>query len=140
MRPKNAKPVRAHGLPKSHKNFLNIPKFSPALDTTGTSHGLVGKLLYPLTTNEFSLKDSFDVANRIKAFLSYLFENGYQYLSFDVESLFTNIIIKRTADIILRWIYQDRVVSTNLKKRALKKLIFDTCIKTFFSFNNEFYQ
>ena len=68
MRPKNAKPVRAHGLPKSHKNFLNIPKFSPALDTTGTSHGLVGKLLYPLTTNEFSLKDSFDVANRIKAY------------------------------------------------------------------------
>ena len=30
-------------------------------------------LLYPLTTNEFSLKNSFDAANRIKAMPTYLF-------------------------------------------------------------------
>ena len=109
MRPKNAKPARAHGLPKIHKEFLNIPKFTPIIDTTGTSHYLVGKylpgLLYPLTTNEFSRKDSFDAANRIKTISSYLFENGYQYVSFDVESLFTNVPIKRTVDIMLRRIY-----------------------------------
>ena len=29
MRPKNAKPAIAHGLPKFHKEFLNIPKFRP---------------------------------------------------------------------------------------------------------------
>ena len=98
MRPKNAKPARAHGLPKIHKEFLNIPKFRPIIDTTGTSHCLVGRylasLLYSLTTNEFSLKDSFDRISRIKAIPSYLFKNGYQYVSFDVESLFTNVAIK----------------------------------------------
>ena len=57
-----------------------------------------------------------------------------------MESLFTSVPIKRTVDIILRQIYQDRVVSMNLKKRTLKKIILDTCTKTALSFNNKFYQ
>ena len=56
MRPKNAKPARAHGLSKIHKEFLNIPKFRPIIDITGTTDCLVGKylagLLNPLTINE----------------------------------------------------------------------------------------
>ena len=55
IKPKNAKPARAHGLPKIHKEFSNIPKFRPIIDTTGTTHCLVGKylaiLLNPLTIN-----------------------------------------------------------------------------------------
>ena len=69
-----------------------------------------------------------------------MFENGYQYISFDVESLFSNVPIKRTVDIILKRIYEDKLVSTNLRKRTLKKLILDTCTKTAFSFNNKLYQ
>ena len=42
-------------------------------------------------------------------------------LYFDVESLFTNVPIKRTVDIILKRIYEDKLVSTNLKKRFFKK-------------------
>ena len=86
-------------------------KFRPIIDTTITRHCLVGKclasLLYLLTTNKFSLKDSFDAANRVKAIPSYIFENGYQYVSSDLESLFTNVPINRTVVIILRQIYQD---------------------------------
>ena len=48
--------------------------------------------------------------------------------------------IKGIVVIILRQIYPDRVISANLKKRALKKLILDKCTKTAFSFNNKFYQ
>ena len=69
-----------------------------------------------------------------------MFENGYQYISFDVESLFTNVPIKRTVDLILKRIYTDKLVSTNLKKCTLNKLILDTCTKTAFSFNNKLYQ
>ena len=91
-------PAGAHGLSKIHKEFLNVPKFRPIIDTTGTSHCLAGKYLAGLstllTTNKFSLKDSSDAANGIKAIPSYLFENGYQYISFDVESLFSNVPIK----------------------------------------------
>ena len=106
MRPKRAKPARAHGLPKIHKEFSDIHQLRPIIDTTGTTHYLVGKylvsLLNPLTINEYSVKDSFDAANRIKGISQHLFENGYQYISFDVESLFTNVPIKRTVDLILK--------------------------------------
>ena len=98
MRSKNSKQARAQGPPKIHEFFSNIPKFRPIIDTTGTIHYSVDKylasLLYPLTTNDFPLKDSFNLANRIKAVSSYLFENGYQYVSFNVESLFIKLTVK----------------------------------------------
>ena len=69
MRPKKAKPARAHRLPKIHKEILSIPKFRPTIYITRTSHCFLGKylesLLYPLTTNELSLKGSFNAASRI---------------------------------------------------------------------------
>ena len=122
MRPKNAKPARAHGLPKIHKSFTNIPKFRPIIDITGFNQYLVGKylaqLLYPLTNNEFTLKDFLEVVNRIHDILSSLFVNGYKYVSFDVESLFTNVLIKKTMDVILTRIYNDNIISTNHEKRG----------------------
>ena len=54
-------------------------------------------ILYPLTTNEFSLKDFFNRAKRVRAIPSYL--QYYKYVSFDVKSLLTNVSIKRTVDI-----------------------------------------
>ena len=119
MRQKNAKPARAHGIPKIHTTFTNIPKLRPIIDTTGSSHYLVGnylaQLLYPLTNNEFTLKDSFEVVNCIQDIPSSLFVNGCKYVSFDVESLFTNVPIKRTINIILTHIYYDHTISTKIK-------------------------
>ena len=144
MRPNNTKPARAHDLPKIHKTFTNIPKFRPIIDTTGSSHSLVGKylaqLLYPLTNNDFTLRDSFEAVNRIQDIPSSLFMNGYKNVSFDVESLFTNVPIKKTIDVILTRIYNDHTISTNLKKHSLKKLILGTCTKTAFSFNIIIYE
>ena len=55
-------------LEETHKSFENIPPFRPIVDTIGTTHK-VGKylceLLNPLASNEFTLKDSFDAADRI---------------------------------------------------------------------------
>ena len=100
MRPKNAKLAKAYLLPKSHKQFQHLPKFQPIIDTTGTTHYGVGKylanLLNPLTTNEYTFRDSFDAAEKIRAIPKTLFDEGYVYVSFDVESLFTNVPLKRT--------------------------------------------
>ena len=62
--------------------------------------------------------------------------NGFKYVSFDVESLFRNVPIKWTIDVIPTRIYQ----STNLKKNSRRKRILDTCTKTAFSFNNIIYE
>ena len=90
--------------------------------------------------DEFTLKDSFDAVNKIKNTPTHMLDDGYYYVSFDVESLSTNVPIERTIDIILKQIYIDKVISTNLKKRSMKKLLIDTCPKTAFTFNGVTYE
>ena len=103
------------------------------IDTTGTTHYSVGKylseLLNPLTHNDYSLKDSFDAATRIRRILPQVRENDdYMFISLDVASLFTNVPLKKTVNIILKGIYNEKQIPTPLSKRSLKKLILDICI------------
>ena len=55
-------------------------------------------------------------------------------------SLFTNVPLRKTVNIILKRVYQDRLMKTNVKKRSLKKLLIDACTKTSFIFNNKIYE
>ena len=78
IQPQNGRLGRAHGLPKIHKEFVDLPKFGPIVDTTGTVHYHVGKylseLLNPLTSNEYTIKDSFDALTLIKNIPQELFD------------------------------------------------------------------
>ena len=56
------------------------------------------------------------------------------------SSLFTNVPLKKTVNIILKRIYNEKQIPTSLSNRSLKKLILDTCQKTAFSFNNKMYE
>ena len=134
IRPKHAKIARAHGLPKVHKAFDDIPPFRPIIDTIGTIHSSVGKylseVLYPLTQNQFSIKDSFDAANRINSILPEVKNsNDLVFVSLDVVFLFTNVPLKKTVYIILKRVYNNKEILTTLSKRSLKKLILHTCQK-----------
>ena len=86
---------------------------------------LIGKflssLLQPLKHNDYNLKDSFDAVKRIRSIPPELFDNGYQFVSFDVQSLFTNVPVKKTINIILDRVYNKKLINTNLKKRTMKK-------------------
>jgi hypothetical protein len=104
-----------------------------------TLHTTLSSLLNPLTLNDHSLSDSFDAVTNINNIPKHLFQEGYQFVSFDVESLFTNVLLSRTVKIILDCIYKDELIATTLKKRTLKKLILDCCNKTTFSFNEQIY-
>ena len=124
------------GLPKIHKVFTNIPKFCPIIDMTNMSYYKVGQylssLLQQLTINNYTRKDSFDAANKIKSIPSKIFEDGYQCVSFDTESLFTNVPLNKTINIILDQIYWQNLLETNLKKRTMKKLLLNSCTKIAF--------
>ena len=56
IRPQNAKPGRAHALPKIHKDYDVLPKFRPIIDTVGSSHYHVGKYLIGLLNPLMPLK------------------------------------------------------------------------------------
>ena len=125
LRPQNARAGRAHALPKIHKTFTALPKFRPIVDTTSTCYYNVGscltELLNPLTQNELIIRDSFDTANKIKLILPEVFDDGYIFASFDVESLFTNVPLQRTISIILARAYNNKLIATKLKKVNIKK-------------------
>ena len=127
MTPMSVQLGRTHGLPKIHKVFANIPYFCPIIDTTNTPYYKIGQylssLLQPLTINDYFLKDSFDAANKIKSIPSEIFEDGYQFGSFDIEFLFTNVSFNKTINIILDRIYRQKLLKTNLKKKTMKKLL-----------------
>jgi hypothetical protein len=117
-------------LPKTHKKYDTLPNFRPIINTTNTPHYNVGTfllcLLNPLTLNDYSLSDSFDTVTHIKkpkTSQKHEFEQGYQFVSFDVVSLFTNFPISCTVKIILDHIYNEKLLDTTLKKCTLKKLI-----------------
>ena len=133
MFPDNAKIGRAHGTAKIHKEYERIPPLRPIVDT------IVGKyitmMLNPLTQNEYSLKDSFQAAEKINSIPNHLFEEGFRFVSFDVKSLFTNVPLQKTIQVILDRVYNKKLIQTKLKKRTLKKLILDTCSKTAFLCN-----
>ena len=93
--------------------------------------------LNPLTLNRFSLNDIFDAVSAIKAISLSLFDEGYRFVSFDVVSLFTNVPLKRTIDLVLKRVFDEKLINTTLSKRTLKKLILDSCTKTAFSFGSE---
>ena len=69
-----------------------------------------------------------------------LHKADYKSVSFDVESLFTSVPLKRTLSIIERRVYTEKLINTKLSKRELKKLIKDTCTLTPFSFNDVIYE
>jgi hypothetical protein len=90
--------------------------------------------------NVHTLKDSFEAASRIRNIPENLFRDGYRFVSFDVKSLFTNVLLKKTINLILDIIYNKKQLNTTLKKRTLKKLLLDCCTKTPFSINGELFK
>ena len=101
---------------------------------------LLTELLTRLTQNEVVLKNPFDAATKICNIPAQLFDNVYIFESFDRSSLFTNLPLNRTVNIISDRLYNENLVDTQLRKRTLKKLIKDTCSKIVFTANKKLYQ
>ena len=78
------------------------------------------------------LKYSFDAATQIKNIPQELFDQGYRFVSFDVVSLFTNVPLQKTINIVLKKVYVEKVINTIIQKNTMRKLIKDTCEKTAF--------
>jgi len=128
-----------YGLPKIHKE--NCP-LRPIISAVGTYNYKLAKFLVEILSplikdNEYILKDTFDFVNKV----SNLNTNVDKVmLSFDVESLFTNIPTLETIDIILRSVYtRNRKYFHGLNKEELKKLLIVCTQESHFQFNNEFF-
>ena len=96
------------GTAKSHKfenlNDITVDnlKFRPIIYQTGTytynAAKVISSYLKPLCSNDFNIKDTQSFANIIKN--EPPLNDNEEYVSYDVESLFTNIPLNETIDYI----------------------------------------
>ena len=125
-----------YGLPKIHKD--NTP-MRPILTSYNTPNYKIAKylvpLLAPLTTNRYSLKNSANFKERILPQDSDLF-----MASLDVESLFTNVPVQETIQIILDKIFiHPDTIFHNFKLADFRKLLELAVLDTAFVFNEKAY-
>ena len=96
----------------------------------------LAKLLLPLSKNQYTI-------NSTKSFMSFITHQkvpgGHKMVSFDVVSLFTNVPLDTTIDIILKRIYDNNEINTSVTKKEMKELIL-TCTKgVHFTFDGKTY-
>ena len=61
-------------------------------------------------------------------------------VSFDVVSLFTKVPLDFTIELILKKIYEDRVITTKISRQQMKKLLLMCTKEMHFSYNGRMYQ
>ena len=102
---------------KTHKQ--NVP-LRPIISSIGTfsykTAKYLAKILSPLAQNSHLLKNSNDFINR----LNKLKLRNSHMVSFDVESLFTNVPLDYTINLILEKIYQDKELDILIPEQDLK--------------------
>ena len=129
-----------YGSAKVHKIVTDgLPSFRPILSAIGTPTYKLATflvpILEPLTTNEYTIKDSFTFAEELQSFDSKLV-----MASFDIESLFTNIPLQETIDLCVENLFQDRTHVDNLSKDSFRELLTRTMSESLILFDQQFYK
>ena len=131
--PSGSAPARIYGTPKMHTFSSSdlFPKLCPIVSSIGTFNYSLARflcdLLSPLVPNNYSCKDTFSFVSQIKnANLSKKI-----LISYDVTSLFTNIPLQETIDIVINLIFNHNP-NLNITRKELKKLFLFATSQTHF--------
>ena len=119
LKPVGTRPGIMYGLCKVHKDIIdNCPPFRPILSAINTPTYKLAKFLVPilksLTSNEYTIKDSFAFAKEIVGEESEFFMG-----SLDVDSVFTNIPLEEIIDICTNILFEN----TKKSRRFIKNRI-----------------
>jgi hypothetical protein len=128
-----------YGLPKVHKEGCPV---RPILAAHSNPNFNLGKLLVPilssLSDNDYTLKNSYDFVQSIGRLDN---ADSYFMCSLDVESLYTNVPVNETIDIILDRIFtNDLILHHGLTRNSLQKLLKLSLNDSFFRFDGCLYQ
>ena len=140
LSPNGPNPARLYGLPKIHKPLVDgLPKFRPIISQIGSPTYKIAKYLLgfiqPFTTNDYTVKDTFH-------FVSMLDGKDHRLImaSLDVESLFTNIPLDETIDIVVKKVFHQKSQLNGLSRNDFKSLL-TLCTKgTVFYYNGNYYR
>ena len=127
-------------LGKVHKQLVNnCPPFMPILSAIDTPNYNIAKflvpILKPLTTYAYTLKDTFEFSRDI------LNQNPNLFIaSRDVDSLFTNIPMDETINIIIGKLFSENKTVHNLNNDQFKYWLTLATKESYFLFDGKLYQ
>ena len=132
---KPVKPGQVLCILQVHKQQVDgCPPFRPILSASQTPTYNLGKILVPilnpLTKIEYTVKDSFQLAEEICEQ-----DRTLSMGSFDVDSLFTKVFLKETIDICLNQPFENTDTIEGFTKSELKQLLCLTTNESYFIFN-----
>ena len=90
----------------------------------------------PLSTSEYTVKSINDFITHIKG---QNIPNNFKLISFNVTSLFTNVTLDVTLDVILKQIYDRNEANPNVLKQQIKDLLLVSTRNVHFSYNGDIY-
>ena len=138
--PPGSKSGVLYGLAKIHKALEDgTPAFRQILSAIGLPTYNLAKfcnqLLKLIRSNDYTIKDSFSVANEVLDFYASCFME-----SFDIKSLFTNIPLTEKLNLCVQNLYRSQRHVNNLTKSSFYKLLKITMFESFFIFDGKFYE
>ena len=91
-------------------------------------------ILEPVTTNKFTIKNTFEFAKEVIEQ-----DSGLFMASLDVESLFTNIPLEETINIYCDTLFANEAEINNFSRNHLEKLLRTALQNNFFNFDGKIY-
>ena len=131
MRPVANQPGRIYATAKTHKfnslddiNVNNL-KFRPIISPLGTytynAAKVIAEYLKPLCSNQYKISDTQELASLIKD--QPPLNDDEEYVSYDVDSLFTNIPVAETLEYIIHQIYTEKKIPPICSKLIFRPLL-----------------
>ena len=81
----------------------------------------LNKLLPPWSKSDYNILNAEDLIRRLR---EETIPAGYKIISFDVKSLFTSVPLEKTKVFILKKVYDEKKIQTNIPKTVLKELLY----------------
>ena len=144
--PSGSNPGKFYGTAKMHKvkpeeqDKIGKLPLRPIISNIGTATHKTAQylcnLLTPLSKSDFTVLNTKDFVDNIKNTKAPV---GYVAISFDVVSLFTNVPLRDTIDIILKKVYDEQLIKTKITRKNLEKLLLVCTQGTPFTFNKKMY-
>ena len=147
--PSGSNPGKFYGTAKVHKlssevemNINNVDRLPlrPIVSNINTATYKTSKylatLLAPLGNSQNTVSSTDEFVSKLREITP---PDGYEMISFDVVSLFTNVPLEKTIDIIMKKVYQEKRIKTKIKPEKLRTLLYLCTKEGHFTFNGEIY-
>ena len=128
-------------LSKNDTDSVEQLPLRPVISNIGTATYELSKylasLLKPIAKSRFTIDSTKDFVHKIR---KQKIKDNYEMISFDVVSLFTSVPLDFTIDLILKKVYDEKLIATKLNREELEKLL-QLCTKEMhFQYDGKIYR